>query len=205
VHDVSIPLAVVREGAGFAPSYTVNRQAIVPREHREAGLWEAISGSVVSRPSRAAVELVPPEAAATEVFEVSSLDSRVAHRREAELVTALRDWWSRRDGHDAVWRLRITPEGTTARLYADLYNSATAELVEAKATSDRAAVRMAIGQLADYRRFVRGEIACKVLLPQEPIADLVALLKREGVGILIPDGEGFRELAGDTEFVSRGT
>jgi hypothetical protein len=37
---------------------------------------------------------------------------------------------------------------------ADLFNSATKELVEAKATTDRGAIRMAIGQLADYRRFV---------------------------------------------------
>lgn len=79
-------------------------------------------------------------------------------------------------------------------MYADLFNSATNELVEAKATSDRVAVRMAIGQLADYRRFVGDEVACKVLLPAEPIRDLIDLLERERIGILIPDGSGFAEL-----------
>jgi hypothetical protein len=35
----------VRQGAGFSASYTLNRQAIVPRAVREATLWQAISGS----------------------------------------------------------------------------------------------------------------------------------------------------------------
>jgi hypothetical protein len=55
------------------------------------------------------------------------------------------------------------------------------------------AVRMAIGQLADYRR-VDSEARCKVLLPEEPIADLVDLLDREGISILVPTETGFREL-----------
>jgi hypothetical protein len=194
VHDVSIPLSVVREGAGFAASYTLNRQAIVPRAHREAGLWDAISGAVVLPAVHGVVELVSPEAAVAEVFEVSSVEPRSARRREAALLDALRDWWSQRDGASAVWRLEIRPTGTAARLYADLYNSTTNELVEAKAASDRNSVRMAIGQLADYRRYVEGEVECKVLLPDEPIGDLIDLLDREGIGILVPDQQGFREL-----------
>jgi hypothetical protein len=55
---------------------------------------------------------------------------------------------------------------------------------------------MAIGQLADYRRFTEDEVACKVLLPMEPADDLVDLLTREGIGILVPDGDGFRQLGG---------
>lgn len=55
---------------------------------------------------------------------------------------------------------------------------------------------MAIGQLADYGRFVDDNVARKVLLPEEPNDDLVDLLTREGIGILVPDGTGFRELTG---------
>jgi hypothetical protein len=40
--DVRIPLNVVLQGAGFDPTYRINRQAIVPKPHREAGLWKAL-------------------------------------------------------------------------------------------------------------------------------------------------------------------
>jgi hypothetical protein len=112
VHDVSIPLTVVRQGAGFSASYTLNRQAIVPRAVREATLWQAISGLVASPPAPTVVELVPPEGVATEAYEVSPTEQREARRRESELVAALRAWWSDRDGSDAVWRLAITPSGS---------------------------------------------------------------------------------------------
>jgi hypothetical protein len=39
---VSIPLQAVIAGAGFDPGYHITRQAIVPREDREPGLWRAI-------------------------------------------------------------------------------------------------------------------------------------------------------------------
>lgn len=112
VHEVAIPLSVVREGAGFAPTYTLNRQAIVPRAHRERGLWEAIAGLVATPSPAGVVELVPPEGILTEVFEVAPSEPPDAHRREAELVSALKAWWSERDGPEAVWRLAIRPGGT---------------------------------------------------------------------------------------------
>jgi hypothetical protein len=43
VSEVSIPLDVVRRGAGFAATYRINRQALVPQAWREDGLLEAIS------------------------------------------------------------------------------------------------------------------------------------------------------------------
>jgi hypothetical protein len=42
VRDVDVPISVVRAGAGFEPSYRINRQALVPKEHREASLWRAL-------------------------------------------------------------------------------------------------------------------------------------------------------------------
>jgi hypothetical protein len=65
----------------------------------------------------------------------------------------LRTWWAERDGADAVWRVEIQPSGTGSLLRSDLFNRVTSELVEAKADSSES-IRMAIGQLADYRRFV---------------------------------------------------
>jgi hypothetical protein len=184
----------VRDALGYSETYRMNRQNIVPRPSREAALWEAISNLVDVSPQQARVRLVPPEGIATEVFEVGAITPHEARRREAELVAALRAWWTKRDGPDAVSRVEIRPGGNAAVLYSDLFNTATDELVEAKADCARESVRMAIGQLADYRRFVNEHAACKVLLPTEPSEDLIDLLTREGIGILVPDGAGFRQL-----------
>jgi hypothetical protein len=196
VRDISIPLDVVREALGYDPTYRMNRQNIVPRARREEGLREALANLIDLPPEPARVRLVPPEGMATEVFEVRPTEPREAQRREAQLVDALRAWWISRDGPEAVWRIEIRPRDAGAILHSDLFNSASRELVEAKADCARESVRMAIGQLADYRRFVDEDVSCKILLPAEPTEDLADLLALEGIGILIPDGAtGFRELS----------
>lgn len=42
VAPTRIPLRVVIDGAGFDPTYRINRQAIVPKPHREPELWAAL-------------------------------------------------------------------------------------------------------------------------------------------------------------------
>src|SRR5262249_41223713 len=84
----------------------------------------------------------------------------------------------------------IFPTPDSPPLYTDLYNASTHELVEAKASARRADVRMGIGQLADYRRFLEAP-RCVLLLPQAPSDDLLDLLRVEGIGLLVPDGEEF--------------
>jgi hypothetical protein len=42
VRSVRIPVADVVAGAGFKPSYRVNRQALVPKLEREEGIWRVI-------------------------------------------------------------------------------------------------------------------------------------------------------------------
>jgi hypothetical protein len=57
---------------------------------------------------------------------------------------------------------------------------------------------MAIGQLADYKRFV-DEGSPKhlaILLPSEPRADLRKLLSAEGIEVVHPNGSGFTDSAG---------
>ena len=156
VADIALPVDVVRRGAAFADSYILGRQALVPRAHREAGLLAAIAPYLPSaKPDsrETIVREVPAEDLRSETFEVAATAvAREAHRREAALVRALIEWWKRRDGPSAVCRFEIQPEGMRSRLYADLYNRVTNELVEAKGNSGRSDVRMAIGQLADYRR-----------------------------------------------------
>lgn len=59
--------------------------------------------------------------------------------------------------------------------YTDLFDASRDELVEAKGSASRHHVRMAIGQLCDYGRYVPHR-ARAVLLPTDPGTDLVNLL-----------------------------
>jgi hypothetical protein len=56
---------------------------------------------------------------------------------------------------------------------------------------------MAIGQLADYKRFVDPPPAhLAVLLPSRPRADLQALLATENIQIIWPTSNGFDDTIG---------
>ncbi|MBY3757731.1 restriction endonuclease [Azospirillum formosense] len=109
-------------------------------------------------------------------------------RREAKLVLALRDYL-RSQGHSVV-RLKLLPEGEAKPILTDLYDKTANLLVEAKGTTERGAVRMALGQLADYRRFLDAP-KCAILLPAEPRLDLKRLAAAEAVTLIWPTGTGF--------------
>ena len=115
-----------------------------------------------------------------------------AERREAALV---REYAAhlRRAGH-TVSRLRIVPAGEAKPLYTDLYDSTDGELVEAKGAVTREAVRMAIGQLADYSRFITPAPRLTVLLPSEPRRDLRDLLAAARLDVVFPANEGWCRL-----------
>ena len=100
-----------------------------------------------------------------------------------------------RQGHD-VCRLKIVPPGEAKPLFSDLYDRTTGTLIEAKGSVERDAIRMAIGQLTDYRRFVDGgPNDLGVLLPSEPRADLLALLTSQNIMAIWPDGTGYSRTA----------
>ena len=137
------------------------------------------------------VEQVPIEEQWTEkTFVDPSREPYEAERREQKLVHAYRDALIR-DGHD-VSRLKILPKGEAKPLFSDLYDATDNVLVEAKGSARRGAVRMAIGQLVDYARFVSPEPSKVVLLPSEPRADLLDLCSTAGIRVTWPEGDGFR-------------
>ena len=67
-------------------------------------------------------------------------------------------------------------DSADAKLEADIYDYERSLLIEAKATTEREDVRMAVGQLADYRRWhpCPGQVA--VLLPKSPARQFIAFL-----------------------------
>lgn len=98
-------------------------------------------------------------------------EPRFADRREAKLVRAYRRYL-RSQGH-TVGRKKIIPEGELKPLYTDLFDATDNLLIEAKGTVTREAIRMAIGQLFDYRRYIAPRPDIALLLPAQPRPDLI--------------------------------
>ncbi len=116
-----------------------------------------------------------------------------AVRREQQLVVQLAAHLER-IGHD-VCRLQFRPEGEPAALFCDLFDSTTRTIYEAKGTVTREAMRNAIGQLADYSRFVTPPPRRSILMPEQPRADLLALAESQAVAVVWPVGERFGDRA----------
>jgi hypothetical protein len=142
-------------------------------------------------------ENVPIEQQQTErAYVAPSHEPYEAERREQRLVLEL-EAHLRRLGHE-VFRKRILPAGEARPLFTDLYDATTKTLVEAKGTVERNAIRMAIGQLADYKRFIDGGQLqhLAVLLPAEPRNDLCDLLRSQNIELIHPSTDGFNDSIG---------
>jgi hypothetical protein len=148
------------------------------------------STSLLDRVSRETVQHVAVEQQWTEkAFVAPSRQEYEAERREQKLVLAFQEELLRK-GH-SVDRLKIVPPGEAKPLFCDLVDNTTQTLYEAKGTVERGAIRMAIGQLLDYARFVQPRPRIAVLLPTRPRNDLLELLASAGVEVVWQDGKRF--------------
>ncbi|MEU4499802.1 restriction endonuclease [Streptomyces sp. NPDC024089] len=111
-----------------------------------------------------------------------------AERKEARLVVEFSDYLARR-GYRSC-RHRIMPPGETRPLFTDLYVKDLGLLVEAKGSVTRENIRMALGQLADYGRFVDHETRA-LLLPSKPRADLLGLVDSQGCVVIWPEAKKY--------------
>jgi hypothetical protein len=142
-----------------------------------------------------AVAEVPIENLWTEkAFVAPSHEEYEAERREQALV---RDYEAHllTQRHE-VCRLKIVPAGEAKPIFCDLYDKTANVLVEGKGSVTRSALRMAVGQLADYRRFVSPAPQLAILVPEEPRSDLRALLDSEGIAIVWRANGGFTDTTG---------
>lgn len=141
--------------------------------------------------AEATVEDVEIERQHTERMVISpNVEEREAERREAPLVSQYSDYLASQ-GH-VVSRKKIRPVGELKPLFTDLYDATDNLLIEAKGTVTREAVRMAIGQLYDYRRHIGSEPSLAVLLPSRPRQDLIELCRSAHARVIWRDGETFR-------------
>jgi hypothetical protein len=127
--------------------------------------------------------VVDPTPAAREIF-----------RREQSLVLSYAGYLTR-IGRQPV-RYLIRPKGESKPIFCDLYDPQKNQLIEAKASINRESIRMAIGQLLDYSRFIRPRPSAAVLLPSRPGADLEELLATQEISLIWQCQIGFADNAG---------
>ncbi|MEU9945661.1 restriction endonuclease [Streptomyces lavendulae] len=135
------------------------------------------------------VDVLPLERNETEKSFVNpNGETYEAERREAKLVKAFADYLTDK-GHESC-RHRMLPPGESRPLFTDLYSKQLGLLVEAKGSVTRENVRMAIGQLADYSRFVDHSTRA-ILLPSQPRKDLLDLAQSQGCVVIWPEGKSY--------------
>lgn len=138
-----------------------------------------------------AAGLVEPESHTTdETVASGSSEPRSVIRREGKLTTSFKAFLEAQ-GH-TVQRYQIAIKGMSGRLLTDLYDVTDNVLYEAKGRSKRNDVRMAIGQLLDYRRHIQQDgLKLAILLPEEPVEDLRDLIEGLGIALVVQDTDGF--------------
>jgi hypothetical protein len=164
------------------------RKVIVFHLRRLSG-DSTLPAAKVDQFSNEPMKVVPVEQHLTERMVIEpNREPFEAERREQPLVLELMAFL-RGQGH-TVDRLQLRPPGEPAPLFCDLYDSTTNTVVEAKGSVSRAAIRMAVGQLADYCRLVDPPPMRMLLVPEEPRPDLLDLAKSQDISVTWPDAEG---------------
>lgn len=135
------------------------------------------------------VDVLPIERNETEkAFVNPNGEQYEAERKESKLVNAFAGYLTSK-GHDSC-RHRLLPPGESRPLFTDLYCKQLGLLLEGKGSVTRENVRMAIGQLADYGRFV-DHATRAILLPSKPRPDLIDLAHSQGCIVIWPEGKGY--------------
>ncbi len=151
------------------------------RPHGSVHLVEATIPASTATASR--VVSVPIEESRVDRYAVIGQEKLgTAVRREADLVREYANHL-RSLGH-GICRKAILPKNELGPLFTDLYDETSHELIEAKGTVAREDVRMGIGQLLDYRRFIEPAPRLILLVPSEPRPDLLDLCASVDVNVV---------------------
>lgn len=137
------------------------------------------------------VEFVAPEASDIIEYSVSPRSGEKARREESQLVKRFESWLTSQ-GHQ-IERARIRPIGEANYLVTDTYDVDSKVLYEAKSSCDRATIRLAVGQLLDYLRFLPDADGA-ILLPDEPSYDLQSFVAACGLGLTYASADTWIEV-----------
>ena len=142
----------------------------------------------MAAPAAPAFAEVPVEAQRQERYQVQPSEPTEAERREAGLVRRYRLYLEQRGAE--VVRLAIRPGSERRPLYCDLFNKSDNQLIEAKGSVAREAIRLALGQLLDYWRFIKPTPRMVLLVPMKPRPDLLHLLHEHEVSVVWEEHPG---------------
>lgn len=126
-------------------------------------------------------EAIDPERNNVREYETSPTTGSRARRDEGHLVQMFENYL-RAKGH-LVNRRRFTLPKGQGTLITDTFDQSEQVLYEAKSDIKRSTVRLALGQLLDYRRLFDMPVRARILLPDRPTDDLVELLHEYDVGL----------------------
>jgi hypothetical protein len=144
---------------------------------------------------RRIVEQIEVEDQRSETYMFSTTQTTLtAIRAEQMLVLAYRAHMQQQGVE--VKRGRYWPAGEPTSLASDAWVPDRQLLLEAKNSDSRDAIRLAIGQLFDYRRFHDEPLGLAVLLPYPPGSDRLELLRSAGIEAAWRTRTGFSDSAG---------
>jgi len=161
-------------------------------------------GEVVRRPQDAnafsganevepvGVHSVPTEATDKTSYEYQQVGTKKAVKREAELTDRFEAYLKDTHKH-SVARYRIATAGSSGNQFTDLADETAKILYEAKGVTNRMSVRLALGQVLDYGRYVKNRYPgteLSLLLPQSPPGDMIELLESLGIGCVVEQSPG---------------
>ena len=113
--------------------------------------------------------------------QASAVESRLVKRYQRHLEAK---------GHSIVRHRYLSSRGY---LFNDIFNETRGQLIEAKGSSGRGDIRMAIGQLLDYQKLEPHPPPLGLLLPETPEVDIAELLSSINIAVIFPDGRGFAD------------
>ena len=132
------------------------------------------------------VDEAPTENAQKLAYEYRQVGAKQARKRETEL-TARFEGYLTGCGHKVV-RYKIKTAGATASQFTDLADGTAKVVYEAKGVANRVSVRLAIGQILDYGRYIKAHkpgTELSLLLPKPPPGDMISLLESLNIGCVV--------------------
>jgi hypothetical protein len=150
----------------------------------------------IKQPKKNIVREVPLEGGSGEVSKRKVNYESKPVKREALLVKDYNKYRKSKKLKELV-RHEVQPSGSFRPLFTDGWASESSTLIEAKASTSRENIRMAIGQLLDYRRLIRSKVKVKrmaILVPSKPREDLIKLLKELKIKTIFKEKEKFVEI-----------
>ncbi len=180
-HERIVTEPAFADRAVAALAQIIGDHQTLPPLLRDLNLDDVRDGPSAARPRVPTVTSVPLEVSHTERFTSSSTPEPAPRDRERHEAQLQREYARhlRGLGHELSRHRIAFPEGDSD-LYPDLYDHTTDELIEVKATADRPTIRLALGQILDYRRYV-GASSAALVVPAKPADDLIDLLDAHGI------------------------